>query len=446
MNIATLFNAMPGALAQGLIWAIMAIGVYLTFRILDVADLTVDGTLGLGGAVCIMCMISGMNVWLALLVAVLAGLATGLVTGLLHTFMGIPAILAGILTQFALWSVNLRILGGANQAISADKYDLLTSLRYLGNSNIPFWKNPLVMISVFLVVVIALLYWFFGTEMGCSLRATGANQNMARAQGINTDFCKVLGLMVSNGLVGLSGALLSQYQGFADINMGRGSIVIGGNGAGKSTLMNAIAGAWPVDEGSIIIDGVDVTKLSEHKRAAFIGRVFQDPMKGTAPNMTIEENLIAVRLDQPPFTKGIMMNKSGQDAYAKEMVEQFDIRPADYNLPTSSLSGGNAQKVVVAREVSLGNKLLVASQPTRGVDIGAIELIRNTLEKAKKAGAGVLLVSAELEEIISLSDRIVVIHEGKITGEMRADEANENNLGLLMMGGTDTGKDGEAAV
>ncbi len=162
--------------------------------------------------------------------------------------------------------------------------------------------------------------------------------------------------------------------------------------------------------------------------------------------MSIEENLIAVRLDQPPFTKGIMMNKSGQDTYAKEMVEQFDIRPADYNLPTSSLSGGNAQKVVVAREVSLGNKLLVASQPTRGVDIGAIELIRNTLEKAKKAGAGVLLVSAELEEIISLSDRIVVIHEGKITGEMRADEANENNLGLLMMGGTDTGKDGEAAV
>ena len=226
-RLANLPGALPGACAQGLIWGIMAIGVYLTYRILDVADLTVDGSFGTGGAVCVMCLLSGMNVWAALFIALLAGLATGLVTGLLHTFMGIPAILAGILTQFALWSVNLRILGGANQAISADKYDLLTSLRYLGNSNIPFWKNPLVMISVFLVVVIALLYWFFGTEMGCSLRATGANQNMARAQGINTDFCKVLGLMVSNGLVGLSGALLSQYQGFADINMGRGSIVIG---------------------------------------------------------------------------------------------------------------------------------------------------------------------------------------------------------------------------
>ena len=165
--------------------------------------------------------------WLAILLATLAGMLAGLATGIFHTVFGIPAILAGILTQFALWSVNLRILGGANQAISADKYNLLTSLRYLSNPDIPFWKNPLIMITVFLIVVIALLYWFFGTEMGCSLRATGANQNMARAQGINTNFTKVMGLMVSNGLVGLSGALLAQYQGFADINMGRGAIVIG---------------------------------------------------------------------------------------------------------------------------------------------------------------------------------------------------------------------------
>ena len=243
---------------------------------------------------------------------------------------------------------------------------------------------------------------------------------------------------------------VNEKKALTDINLhmesGEFATIVGSNGAGKSTLFNAIAGSFIPDTGSILLDGVDMTFQPDFRRSKAIGRLFQDPLKGTAPNMTIEENLIAVRLDQPPFTKGIMMNKSGQDAYAKEMVEQFDIRPADYNLPTSSLSGGNAQKVVVAREVSLGNKLLVASQPTRGVDIGAIELIRNTLEKAKKAGAGVLLVSAELEEIISLSDRIVVIHEGKITGEMRADEANENNLGLLMMGGTDTGKDGEAAV
>ncbi len=227
MIIANLLSALPGAVSQGLIWGIMAIGVFITFKILDIADLTVDGTLCTGAAVCVVLLIGGCPMWLAILLATLAGMLAGLATGIFHTVFGIPAILAGILTQFALWSVNLRILGGANQAISADKYNLLTSLRYLSNPDIPFWKNPLIMITVFLIVVIALLYWFFGTEMGCSLRATGANQNMARAQGINTNFTKVMGLMVSNGLVGLSGALLAQYQGFADINMGRGAIVIG---------------------------------------------------------------------------------------------------------------------------------------------------------------------------------------------------------------------------
>ena len=225
MNIATLFNAMPGALAQGLIWAIMAIGVYLTFRILDVADLTVDGTLGLGGAVCIMCMISGMNVWLSLLLAFGAGLLAGLVTGLFHTLMGIPAILAGILTQLSLYSVNLKIMGKANQAINVDKYDLLVSLRYI--KGVPFYRNTILIVAVLMVVVIAILYWFFGTELGCAIRATGSNPAMSRAQGINTNFNIVLGLAVSNGLVALSGALLSQYQGFADVGMGRGAIVIG---------------------------------------------------------------------------------------------------------------------------------------------------------------------------------------------------------------------------
>mgnify|MGYP000840010470 FL=1 len=216
---------MPGALAQGLIWAIMAIGVYLTFRILDVADLTVDGTLGLGGAVCIMCMISGMNVWLSLLLAFGAGLLAGLVTGLFHTLMGIPAILAGILTQLSLYSVNLKIMGKANQAVNGNKFDLLVSLRNV--KNVPFYQNTIFIVAIFIVVLIAILYWFFGTELGCSLRATGCNPNMSRAQGINTDVCKVLGLMISNGLVALSSALLAQYQGFADVNMGRGAIVIG---------------------------------------------------------------------------------------------------------------------------------------------------------------------------------------------------------------------------
>lgn len=225
MNIMNLLNALPGAVAQGLIWGIMAIGVYITFRILDIADLTVDGTLCTGGAVCIMLMQSGQNVWVALAVSIVAGMLAGMATGLLHTFMGIPAILAGILTQLGLYSVNLKIMGKANQAINVDKFDLLVSLRYI--KGVPFYKNTILIVAVIIVILIAILYWFFGTELGCSLRATGCNDKMARAQGINTDFNRVLGLMLSNGLVALAGALLGQYQGFADINMGRGAIVIG---------------------------------------------------------------------------------------------------------------------------------------------------------------------------------------------------------------------------
>lgn len=222
--MASLINALPGAAAQGLIWAIMAIGVYITFRILDFADMTVDGTLCTGGAVCIMMMLSGQNVWVSMFCAILAGMAAGLVTGIFHTFMGIPAILSGILTQLSLYSINLKIMGKSNQAINVDKYDLLVSLRYVKLSSM---KNTIFVVAVIVVITIAVLYWFFGTELGCSLRATGCNGNMARAQGINTDYNKILGLMVSNGLVGLAGALLSQYQGFADVGMGRGAIVIG---------------------------------------------------------------------------------------------------------------------------------------------------------------------------------------------------------------------------
>ena len=225
MNIMALISALPGAAAQGLIWGIMAIGVYITFRTLDIADLTVDGTMCTGGAVCIMMMMSGHNVWVAMLAAFIAGMLAGLATGFFHTFMGIPAILSGILTQLALWSVNLKIMGKSNQALNVDKYNLLVSLRYI--KGVPIFKNTIVIVAIMIVVLIAILYWFFGTELGCSIRATGCNSNMARAQGINTNFNKVLGLMISNGLVALSSALLAQYQGFADINMGRGAIVIG---------------------------------------------------------------------------------------------------------------------------------------------------------------------------------------------------------------------------
>ncbi len=226
MNMDVLFNALPGACAQGLIWGIMAIGVYLTYKILDLADLTVDGTMCTGGAVCVMMMLNGHSVGVSLFCAFLAGMLAGLVTGVFHTAMGIPAILAGILTQLGLYSINLRIMGNkANQAISVDKYDLLVSLRYV--KGVAFYKNTILVAIVVTAVLIGILYWFFGTELGCSIRATGSNQNMARAQGINTDFTKILGLMLSNGIVAFASGLYAQYQGFADVNAGRGAIVIG---------------------------------------------------------------------------------------------------------------------------------------------------------------------------------------------------------------------------
>ncbi|MBE6676091.1 MAG: ABC transporter permease [Ruminococcaceae bacterium] len=219
-----LLSALPGSVSQGLIWAIMAIGVYLTYRILDVADLTVDGSFATGGAVAVVLILNGCNLWLAMLAAFAAGLIAGAVTGLLHTFMGIPPILAGILTQLSLYSINLKIMGKANQSINVNQTDLLISLRWVKDFA---FHNPLITVGLVLIVLIALLYWFFGTEMGSSIRATGINPNMSRAQGINVNFNKVLGIMLSNGLVAFSGAFLAQYQGFADVKMGQGSIVIG---------------------------------------------------------------------------------------------------------------------------------------------------------------------------------------------------------------------------
>jgi len=209
----------------------MAIGLYITYRLLNISDLTVDGSFCTGGAVGVMLILAGCNVWISMLAAIAMGMLTGLVTGVLHTACGIPAILAGILTQLGLWSVNLAIMGmKANQSINVNKFDLLVSLRYLQEVNKgkrPFFDHPIFVVGLLTIALIAVLYWFFGTELGCSLRATGSNPSMARAQGINTNLNIVLGLMVANGLVALSGALLAQYQSFADINMGRGAIVIG---------------------------------------------------------------------------------------------------------------------------------------------------------------------------------------------------------------------------
>ena len=220
LSLLKLLKNMPGGVSQGIIWGIMALGIYITFRLLDVADLTVDGSFTTGGAVTVMLILGGWPSWAALIVAALAGLLAGFVTGLLHTKLGIPAILAGILTQFSLYSINLHIMGmAANKAVSVDKYHLLLSSRHIPAAILTGALIALALVSVF--------YWYFGTEQGSAIRATGNNPAMSRALGINIDSMKVLGLSISNGIVALSGGLLSQYQGFADINMGRGAIVIG---------------------------------------------------------------------------------------------------------------------------------------------------------------------------------------------------------------------------
>ena len=220
LSVLKLLKNMPGGIAQGLIWGLMALGVYITFRLLDVADLTVDGSFTTGGACTVMLILAGWPAWAALLVAVLAGVAAGFCTGMLHTKLGIPAILAGILTQFSLYSINLHIMGmAANKAVSVDKFSLILSSRSV----------PMAILTGFLIALalVSLFYWYFGTEQGSALRATGSNGAMSRAQGIDVDAMKVLGLSISNGVVALSGGLMAQYQGFADINMGRGAIVIG---------------------------------------------------------------------------------------------------------------------------------------------------------------------------------------------------------------------------
>ena len=217
--LASLLKMLPDAAAQGLIWGILAIGVFITYKLLDFSDLTVDGSICTGGAVAALLILNGVPVAIAMIAAFCAGALSGFITGILHTRMGIPPILSGILTQLALYSINLRIMGKSMLAVSVDKFPLLVSVRNQATSCL--------VAVVFVAAIIAALYWFFGTELGCAVRATGANGNMSRAQGINTDTMKLVGLVLSNGLVGLSGALYTQYLGSVTVNMGRGAIVIG---------------------------------------------------------------------------------------------------------------------------------------------------------------------------------------------------------------------------
>lgn len=551
-RLANLPGALPGACAQGLIWGIMAIGVYLTYRILDVADLTVDGSFGTGGAVCVMCLLSGQNVWVSLFVALLAGLLAGFVTGILHTFMGIPAILAGILTQLSLYSINLKIMGKANQAINVDKYSLLISLRWVKEFAL---HNPIIMVIIVTAALIGILYWFFGTELGCAIRATGSNPAMSRAQGINTNFNIVLGLAVSNGLVALSGALLSQYQGFADVGMGRGAIVIGlaaviigealfsrifhnfalkmaavslgaiiyyiviqlvltlgfdanllkllsasvvaiflavpywkgkyfskpvkkakedakmleiqnvsktfnagtvnqktalnglnlklnegdfvtvigGNGAGKSTMLNAVAGVWPVDEGKIIIDGVDVTRLSEHQRAAYIGRVFQDPMTGTAATMQIEENLALAARRGKPRTLRIGITKAEREQY-RELLKTLDLGLENrLTARVGLLSGGQRQALTLLMATMNKPKLLLLDEHTAALDPKtALKVLTLSAKIVEENHLTTMMITHNMKDAIKYGNRLIMMHEGHIIYDMAGEEKKNLHVSDLL--------------
>ena len=538
-----LLASLPGAVAQGLIWGLMAIGVYITFKVLDLADLTVDGTMATGGAVCLVLMTHGVNLWVALLCAFLAGMLAGLVTGVLHTFMGIPAILAGILTQLALFSVNLRIMGSkANVAINPDNYTLLVSLRNV-KKLVP--QNPILVVAVFTVVVIALLYWFFGTELGSSIRATGANANMSRAQGINVDFNKVLGLMISNGLVALASALYCQYQGFADVNAGRGAIVIGlaaviigevvfsrifrnfalkllsvalgaviyyiviqfvltaglntndlklitalvvaiflaipywrasisarqsrprrraadmlelkgiyktfnagtvnekraidnlnltlengdfvtiigGNGAGKSTTLNLIAGVFPVDAGTINLNGFNLTHLPEHKRAKYLGRVFQDPMMGTAATMGIEENLaLAYRRGQ---RRGLHAGITNEERKLyREKLATLGLGLEDrMTSKVGLLSGGQRQALTLLMATLRKPDLLLLDEHTAALDPKtADKVLQITEEIVARDNLTTMMVTHNMKHAIQYGNRLIMMDSGRVVVDIRGEE------------------------
>ena len=530
LNPLSLFRAMPGSIAQGMIWGVMALGVYITFRLLDFADLTVDGSIATGAAVSVMLIRAGVSPIATLPIAFLAGALAGMVTGLLNTALGIPGILASILTQISLYSINLNIMGKANQPVSVDNYPLVVSLRYVTDGSVSRLLFFLGMI-VFLLALIAVMYWYFGTEQGHAIRATGCNSNMARAQGINTNFIKVLALMISNGLVGLCGALYGQFQGASDVNMGRGAIVIGlaaviigevlfgkfaskrklafaftlasvilgvvregevlryrschfpgnsllegeentsersvkvmayaleiqdvhkvfnrgtinekvalngvnlnlnpgdfvtiigGNGAGKSTTLNAIAGVWPIDSGKIIIDGTDITNLPEHKRAKYLGRVFQDPMTGTAATMDIEENMaIALRRGEK---RTLRWGVSREDRELfREKLQTLGLGLEDrMTSKVGLLSGGQRQAITLLMAALKQPKLLLLDEHTAALDPKTAAKVLEISDKIiAENQLTAMMVTHNMKDAIVHGNRLIMMHEGKVIYDVAGEE------------------------
>ena len=538
-----LLSSLPGAVAQGLIWGIMAVGVYITYKLLDIADLTVDGSICTGAAVCTMMLLSGRSLWLAVLCAVAAGLLAGIVTGLLHIWLGIPPILAGILTQMTLWSVNLKIMGKANQGLSVrDNHVLLSQMDVPG---------ALVVLAIAAVLVVAVLYLFFGTELGCGIRATGCNPVMSRAQGINTDLSKVIGLSLSNGLVALSGALLCQYQGYADINMGRGAVVIGlaavvigeavvkhispnfavrltgvlvgaviyylvyqviifvgfdtdllkmfsalvvaaflgvpyvkkqlarkhhvkgvmlemrhvtkifnpgtvdekialndlsftlndgdfvtvigGNGAGKSTMQNAICGTWLPDAGEILLDGIDLSSLSEHQRAKYLGRVYQDPMTGTAAGMQIEENLALAARRGLRRTLRPGIRKAEREEYRQRLQELGLGLDTRLSAKVGTLSGGQRQALTLLMATLRKPKLLLLDEHTAALDPKtAAKVMELTERMVTEEKLSTLMITHNMRDAIRYGNRLIMLHAGRIILDISGQEKKDLTVPELL--------------
>ena len=429
-----LLAAMPGAIAQGLIWGVMAIGVYITYKVLDIADLTVDGSICTGAAVCTVLLLDGRSIWLAMLCAVLAGIMAGTVTGLLHVLLGIPPILSGILTQMVLWSVNLKILGKANQALPARSLKVLLSQMDIAGA-LP------VLLAVCMVLG-ALLVLFFGTELGCALRATGCNPVMSRAQGVNTQLMKVLGLALSNGVVALSGVLLCQYQGYTDVNMGRGAVdervaldhlsltlndgdfvtVIGGNGAGKSTMQNAICGTWRPDEGSIELDGVNVSALPEYKRARYLGRVYQDPMMGTSAGMEIEENLALAERRGKRHTLRPGISRQEREDYRRRLQELGLGLEDRLTIKVGTLSGGQRQALTLLMATLRKPKLLLDEHTAALAPQTAQRVMDITDRLVRENHLTTLMITHNMRDAIHYGNRLIMLHKGRVVLDISGEE------------------------
>jgi len=538
-----LLVSLQDAVVQGVLWGIMVLGVYITYKLLDIADLTVDGSFAMGGCVCaVMILNFHVDPWVSLGVAAAAGMAAGAVTGLLHTIFEIPAILAGILTQIGLWSINLRIMGGKSN-VPLLKTDTIMS-KFIAATGLSKQAAAMIIGIGIAIVMISFLYWFFGTEIGSAMRATGNNQAMIRAQGVNTNWTKLLALTISNGLVGLSGGLVCQSQKYADIGMGTGAIVIGlaaivigdvlmgklrsfasklisavvgsviyfviramvlrmgmdandmkllsaaivavalcvpvmmnkwrikkilyrrrritvldiknvrktfnkntinekkalngidlhlnegdfvtvigGNGAGKSTMLNMIAGVYPIDSGKIQIDEINISRDPEYKRAKYIGRVFQDPMLGTAAGMEIQENMaLAYRRGQG---RGLAWGiRTSEKSYYYEALKKLGLGLQDrMTNKVGLLSGGQRQALTLLMATLKKPKLLLLDEHTAALDPKtAKKVLEITQEIVKEQNLTTLMITHNMKDAIQIGNRLVMMHEGRIIYDVSGEE------------------------